>query len=200
MVAADYEGQAHIAFMPQTEFTHFNVIARLRDEQAASSIVATLRGTGFPAGDVSVLGAAGDAVHTGSGLTELDEWLLRGVVRDVLEGALAGGVCGAVLGLVLSALPQVHHTVAAAAASGYALAAALGAVVGIVSGGLVGGVAGLDRSQAGSDTYGDQMADSSRVVGVHASSPTQQAEICEILRRSGAFGLRTFADGEEPSL
>jgi hypothetical protein len=147
-----------------------------------------------------MLGSAGDAVHTGSGLTELDERMVRGVVRDACEGALAGGTCGAVLGLLLSVLPPLHHSVAPAAAAGYSLAAAFGAVIGLISGGLVGGVAGLDRSQAGSDTYDDQMADGARVVGVHVSGSAQQDEVCELLRRAGAFGVRTFADGEEPSL
>ena len=110
-----------------------------------------------------------------------------------------GGVCGALLGLLLGLLPAVQHIVAPTAA-GYALAAAFGAVVGVVSGALVGGVAGLDRTQAGSDTYGDQICENARIVGVHTADPEQQARVCEILHGCGAFGVRAFAAGEEPSL
>lgn len=199
MVAADYEGQAHLSFMPQASFARYNVIARMGSEEAARGAVAELHHAGVAEPDAAVLGACADAVHTGTGLTELDERLIRGVVRDACEGALAGGLCGGVVGLLISALPPLSGGVAAAA-GGHALAAAFGVAIGIVSGGLVGGVAGFDRSQAGSDTYGDQIAEAPCIVGVHVADAAQEREVCEILRRSGAFGLRAFAEGEEPSL
>lgn len=198
MVAADYEGQAHLSFMPQASFAHFNVIARMGSEEAANSTVAELHQFGVGGTDAAVLGNSADAVHTGTGLTELDERLIRGVLRDAGEGAIAGGLIGGVAGLILSALPPLSANVAAA--GGHALAALFGIAIGLVAGGLVGGVAGFDRSQAGSDTYGDQLAEAPCIVGVHVADAAQQREVYEILRRSGAFGLRTFADGEEPSL
>jgi hypothetical protein len=198
MVAADYEGQAHLSFMPQASFARYNVIARMGSEEAAQTAVVELHRAGVAGEDAAVLGTAADAVHTGTGLTALDEQLIRGVLRDTCEGALAGGLCGGAAGLLLSALPPLSHNVAAA--GGHALAAAFGVAIGLVAGGLVGGVAGFDRSQAGSDTYGDQLAEAPCIVGVHVVDAAQREEVCEILRRSGAFGLRAFADGEEPSL
>jgi hypothetical protein len=198
MVAADYEGRAHISFMPQAGFARYNVIARMGSEEAAQSTVAELHRAGVVGEDAAVLGASADAVHTGTGLTALDEQLIRGVLRDSCEGALTGGLSGGAIGLLLSVLPPLSHNVAAA--GGHALAAAFGAAIGFVAGGLVGGVAGFDRSQAGSDTYGDQLAEAPCIVGVHVEDAEQREAVCEILRRGGAFGLRAFVDGEEPSL
>ncbi|HZQ38918.1 MAG TPA: hypothetical protein VFD32_23540 [Dehalococcoidia bacterium] len=197
MVAADYEGQAHLSFIPQTDPVRYNVIARMSSEQAASAALAALHVAGVAGADAAVLGTSADAVHTGTGLTDLDERLIRGVLRDAGEGAVAGGLCGGVVGLLLSALPPLAGNVAA---GGHLLAAAFGVAIGLVAGGLVGGVAGFDRSQAGSDTYGDQLAEEPCIVGVRVADAAKQLEVCELLRRSGAFGLRAFADGEEPSL
>lgn len=200
-MVSDYEGTAHVAFMPQTHFAYFNVLARLRDRTDAQQAIERLRASGLPRADAMLLGAVSDAVHTGSGLTTLDEKLVHGVIRDLLGGAGAGGIIGALGGLLVGALPPVHDVAGlSGGVASFGAAAGLGAIVGLIAGGLLGGVTGFDRSQAGSDTYDDQDAESDTLVGVHCQDERDRARVCEILRACGAFAVRAFEADEEPSV
>jgi hypothetical protein len=189
MATADYEGMAHVSFIPCAGSQRFNLIARFRDCDTADHALAVLREHGFTAADASLLGTVDDFVHTGSGLTKADECADYSSVHDAMEGMVVGALIGACIGLILFALPFVRATMGAHAEAGsFGVAAIVGAIVGLTLGGLVGGEAGLDRSRAGTDTYDDQHADGIAYVGVHADGERAGVASSD-LRSAGALDV-----------
>jgi hypothetical protein len=188
MPNADYEGQVQGQFVQGMNAGDYNVVARFADPPVAERAVAEMEAHGFDNSDVWLLGSAQDAVSPASGLTAADAQVLGSHFRDLLIGGVAGAVVGAIAGIIVLAIFHpafgVHMSPVA-----YLAAALIGAIVGLIGGALVGGFAGLDRSQAGRDTYGLMATSGPMLVGVRAPGPKVQAAIAE-LRSLGAQDVR----------
>jgi hypothetical protein len=200
MASVDYEGTAHLSIVPQMPLDRFNIIARFRDAEAARNALQCLQAEHIPGEESSWLGYANDAVHAGSGLTEPDSKLVRAVARDMIAGGIAIGIAGAVVGMVLGIIPPLDSLMGAqASAETLGVGSVIGGLVGVTAGALIGGEAGFDRTQNGSDTYDDQVAEGAVLLGVHTDGDGTVEQVAQMLYGCGALDVRRFAPGEEPT-
>jgi len=167
------------------------ITARLADAEAGEAAVERLQRAGIPPADSVLIAASGEAEDIYVRWPEKDRRLVYSVLRASLVGTWMGAVVGAVVGILLAALPPVRDTMGATVSLGtFAVAAVLGAIGGIFGGSLIGMTAGLDRTQAGSDPYDDQLAWEAAVIGVRTTDEEHIAIACAVLRECGATDIR----------
>ena len=193
MALLDYEGSSHVTLLPRMDLDGFNVVACFRDNETAAAALTALQENGIPSRELQILGHRSDAVHSGTGMTHLDERLVTAVARDAVIGGIVGGIAGALCGLIPWAAGGLGDGLAAAVL-------AAGSIFGAVSGSMLGGEVGFDRSQAGSDTYGDQVEDGATLVDVHTDDEQEASLALSLLERCTPMQLSSFRPGEEPLL
>lgn len=194
MATEDYEGSAGHEFMRRANSNRFNLVARFPDPPTAERAVVRLRDHGFDANDVALLGSEADFVQTGIGLTPPESKVVWSSFRGTLVWGVVGAIVFAIIGVIIYAIPGFRSALGTGnGALGYLVAALIGAIVGVTLGGLVGGIAGLDRSRAGRDTYGDQIATGVMLVGVHAEGERLRMATSE-LSTLGALDVRPSTD------
>lgn len=196
MAAADYEGTARGPFLPKVRTSRFNIVARFPDPVSAAQAVERVRASGVPEDDVSVLGAAADAVDPGTGLMESDARVVRSAWNQAWLWGTVGAVIGAIVGIILILIPGFRDAVHAELDWPAFIAAILiGGIVGAIGGALAGMVGGLDRSVANVDTYSDEVANGPELVGVHTSDARETQLAAAALREAGATAIDSIAPG-----
>lgn len=196
MSAADYEGTARGPFLPKVRSSRFNIIARFPDPASAARAVERVRASGVPAADVSVLGATADAVDPGTGLMEPDAKVVSSAWNQAWLWGIVGAALGAVVGIILIVIPGFRHAVHAQLDWPAFIAAILiGGIVGAIGGALAGMVGGLDRSAANVDTYSDELATGSELVGVHTTDEQETRLAAAALREAGATAIDSTVPG-----
>jgi hypothetical protein len=194
MASADYEGTAKTPFPPRVNFSRFNVVARYPNPAIAEQVLEQLRASGVPRGEASILGEEQDMVRPESGLSIADEKVVKAVAANAFIWAAAGGVFGIVVGIVRMLIPAFRHTVHAQVDAPALLSAALiGALLGGMGAYLVGYVAGLDSRFSETETYGDQVAMGTTLVGVHTESPEDTSAVSAKLQAAGALSVEAYA-------
>ncbi len=197
MAMRDYQGARNAEILPKVHASRYDLIARFRDQGSAAQAVAELRANGFANEDATILGNMGDVVNTGTGLSQSDAKITGSSFRLSMLGIGAGAVVGAILGVIIFALPPVQSAIGAPIhATGFIVAAIVGAIIGLTLCGLVGGILGLDRSQAGEQTYDMQTGGGDALVGVRAGEMPRQDTAAELLQRAGALSVERHTGNE----
>jgi hypothetical protein len=184
MANTDYEGAANAAVIPQRDLARYALMARFPNPASAAEAMVRLRAEGLDGDDTLVLGSQGDVVHVASAMTNSDRKAVSSSARGVVWGMISGAAVGALAGIIVLAIPPLRDSIGHVSAGGWLAAAIMGAIIGLILGGLVWGIAGLDRSQAGVDTYGAQISTGETLVGSRAIGERASA-IAEVLRASG---------------
>ncbi|MHB8576198.1 MAG: hypothetical protein ACYDCQ_12800 [Dehalococcoidia bacterium] len=193
---ADYEGAANAAVIPQRDLARYTLMARFPNPVSAAEAMARLRAEGLAGDDTLVLGSRGDVVHVASAMTESDRKAVSSSARGVVWGMISGAAVGAITGIIILAIPPIRDSIGHVSAGGWLAAAIIGAIIGLILGGLVWGIAGLDRSQAGVDTYGAQVSTGETLLGSRATGERAGA-IAEVLHSSGG---RIVEQGLPPAM
>jgi hypothetical protein len=147
---------------------------------ALEAAVDALRGAGFRADDISVLGAEPRTTH--ELVHEINSKAPEGAVTGGAAGAAIGGTLGWLAGVGMLTIPGIGPFLAA----GPIVAALAGAGAGTATGGLIGGLVGVGIPEVEAKRYEGRIRGGRILVSVHCDDDKWAKRATEILKTSGA--------------
>jgi len=156
------------------------VFGLFESRHALEASVDALRGAGFRAEDVSVLGADPDATHELA--HEINSKAPEGAATGGAAGGAIGGVLGWLAGIGMITIPGIGPFLAA----GPIVAALAGAGAGGATGGLIGALAGVGIPEVEARRYEGRIRGGRLLISVHCDDDKWAKAAKEILKTSGA--------------
>lgn len=151
------------------------IVGVFASEQDATNAIQDLKGMGYGADEISVIGKNKDEMntiheHTGTKAPE-------GAATGAATGGVLGGLAGLLAGLGLLAIPGVGPILAA----GPIAATLTGAAVGAGTGGLVGALVGLGIPEEEAKEYNSDVK-SGRILVMVDADETQESQVYTLFR------------------
>jgi len=156
------------------------VFGLFESRHALEASVDALRGAGFRAEDVSVLGADPDATHELA--HEINSKAPEGAATGGAAGGAIGGVLGWLAGIGVITIPGIGPFLAA----GPIVAALAGAGAGGATGGLIGALAGVGIPEVEARRYEGRIRGGRLLISVHCDDDKWAKAAKDILKTSGA--------------
>jgi hypothetical protein len=159
----------------------------------AERIATSLKASGFPDGDISVLFP--DESGTRDFAHEQNTKAPEGAATGVGAGGVLGGGLGWLVGIGSLAIPGVGPFIAA----GPIMAALAGAAVGAAAGGLTGGLIGFGMPEFEAKRYDGKLREGNILMSVHANSGEEVSQAKAIFEREGATDISSTGESAPPS-
>ncbi len=168
------------------------VVGIAQTEEQARRIVVTLKESGFPASDISVLFP--DNQGTRDFAHEERTKAPEGATTGAATGGAVGGVLGWLAGIGTLAIPGVGPLIAA----GPILAALSGAAAGAAAGGVTGALVGYGIPEYEAKVYEGKVREGNILISVHTEDSRQRGLAKDIFDRLGAHDVSTAGEASAP--
>lgn len=162
-------------------------------EAQAVQIATSLKTSGFPDGDISVL-FPDNSGRRGFG-HEAHTKAPEGAATGVGTGGVLGGGLGWMIGIGALAIPGVGPFVAA----GPIMAAMAGAAFGAAAGGLTGGLVGLGIPEYEAKQYDGKLRAGNVLISVHADNGEEVTRAKAVFEREGGTDISSTGESTPPS-
>jgi len=179
-----------IAEQNSDRFQRYNVVAVLKDLDAAREAMNALQRAGIEAGRTSLLGPSADAAEDDTETTTKDRGVIGDVTKATAVGGVAGGALGGVTGFLAGLAAFAIPGVGPAVGTGLWISSLGGAVIGSGVGGMLGGVSKINAGDAWELTY--ELKNGRALVGVHADDEGIVRQGAEILKKESPVSMGFF--------
>lgn len=161
-------------------------------ESQASSIIGSLKSSGFSDNDISVLFP--DKSGTRDFAHEHNTKAPEGAVAGTSAGGVVGGTLGLLAGIGLLAIPGLGPFIAAGPIMATLSGMAAGAAVGGITGALIGmGIPELEAKQ-----YEGKIKSGNILISVHCDDGKEVDRAKEVFERAGATDISTGSEKSAP--